>query len=322
MGLITLANESIGVALSPARGASILHMSYRAPGAPEPMPILSRAVPGEDPLAKPACFIMAPWTNRVAAAGFTFGARRYPLRPSSADGSAIHGDVRARAFTIIDRTPVTARLGFDSRAAPEVNFPWPFALEARYEIDGARLEVDLTLRSRATESFPAGLGLHPYLPRFWGPRRERATLTAEVAARYPLAGNIPIGPAVDDDLCARLRRGLMPQAHLDDVFSGWSGRAAISAAGVTCTLARQALASHRKPRPESEDPDALVIYAPRTKAGEDEPFIAVEPVTMINDGVNQLAAGNPWTGVVILAPGEELRRIYTFTVTGSPVRGE
>ena len=51
----------------------------------------------------------------------------------------------------------------------------------------------------------------------------------------------------------------------------------------------------------------LVCYAPA-----DRPVIAVEPAANANDGVNLLAAGEPDSGVIELAPGATLEASFTL----------
>jgi aldose 1-epimerase len=143
-----------------ARGASIVRWETSAG-----MPIVSRNVAGEDERAKPGCFIMSPWTNRVARARMSFRGREYALdKRVAADGTAMHGDVRSHPWTIVDRSPVSARLTFESRSiAGGANFPWAFGAEVRYELVRSVLRIDLTLRNRADEPMPLRHGAAPVL---------------------------------------------------------------------------------------------------------------------------------------------------------------
>ena len=53
----------------------------------------------------------------------------------------------------------------------------------------------------------------------------------------------------------------------------------------------------------------VIVYSP-----EGEPFFAIEPVSHANDGFNLLAAGQPGTGVVVLAAGESLEASFSLCV--------
>jgi len=76
---------------------------------------------------------------------------------------------------------------------------------------------------------------------------------------------------------------------LDNVFTGWSGRADVVApsSGV-----RAALSADRACR-------FLVVYAP-----PQADFIAIEPVTHETDAFNRAAQGARDTGCRVLAPGQ------------------
>lgn len=294
----------MAVRIAADRGASLLSMTRRSSFGVE-TPIITRAVPGEDERLKPPCFVMAPWTNRVKDAVFTFKGTRHQLKASSADGSAIHGDVRSRPFKILDRSPISARLRFESVEHENVNFPWSFACEVRYEIEehGRALRVDVAILNTDKAEFPCGCGLHPYFARFDASRgTTRVKIRAGVGARYPSRANIPVGSPATDGLTRALRAGFFAGAPVDDVFAGFDGRAFVTGdARVTISA--------------SDEHGHLVVYVPRKADGDDEPFIAVEPVTMVNDGFNLFARGEKGTGVRVLQPGEWLRTWTRFEVS-------
>ena len=305
MATIVMSEGPLGVEISPEKGASILSMTFTHPDGRR-REVISRAAPGEDPLSKPACFIMAPWTNRVAEARFEFEGRVHQLKPSSADGSAIHGDVRSRAFRIVDRSPVSARLRFDSREHEGVNFPWAFGCEARYELTGSTLEARVTVENLDRTPMPAGCGLHPYFPRFFAQGTRRVGMRVPVRSRYPSVRNIPVAPARRDAVCRGLSEGTHAGAVLDDVFAGFGGVATLDW-------------DFRLRISASTNFDHVVVYVPARAVGGggggagEEPFIAVEPVTMVNDGFNLLARGARETGVVVLQPGQTLETVTRFT---------
>lgn len=294
MGDIILENDRLRLSIDPARGASILGMWLNR-GGDRWVSIIGRDMPGEDPHAKPPCFVMAPWTNRVRDARFSFARRTHTLRPSSADGTAIHGDARSRPFRILDRSPISARLAFDSREHEGVNFPWPFACEARYQIDDATLSVDLVVRNLSNEPIPAGCGLHPYFPRRIDGCASRVELNAPGCLRYPSTRMLPSGPPARDAVCRAIERRWLPRRPLDDVFA-WPARwLTIRWGEVAVQMTGTSTVSH------------LVLFSPELAPGVDAPFIAVEPVTMVNDAFNLASQGMDGTGVQVLSPGGELR---------------
>lgn len=300
---ITLTNGLMTVRIDQSRGASVLDMHWH-PRRGAAVPIIGRCVPGEDPSVKPGCFVMAPWTNRVAGARFEFGGTGYALRPGTPEGAAMHGDVRGRPWRVVDRSPESARLEFVSVEHAGVNFPFAFACVVRYEIEGLSLRVELSLINTGPVAMPAGLGLHPYFPR-WVPGESRQVrLMAPVGGRYPVWRGVPLGPASRDGLSRRLSelRG-PPGFGVDDVFEGFGGLAVLAYGTHTVRMEAGAPLGH------------LVVYMPVGAGGAPEPYVAVEPVSMVNDGFNMLGRGERGTGVRVVPPGGGMSARVDFSVT-------
>lgn len=291
------------------RGASIVSLQHRRPDG-RWLGVIARDVPGEDPRAKPPSFFMAPWTNRVRDAAFTFRGRAHRLRVSSADGTAIHGDVRSRPWRILDRSPVSARLSFDSRDHADINYPFPFACEARFELSraqagvaqgGGLLRIDLSVTNTGDGPMPAGCGIHPYFPRRLSGVDEAVLIEAPTAGRYPVERSLPTGQAVADAHTAHFASlRPIPEQEINDVFGGYGGhaRAVWPVSGVEMRMRSSPNLGH------------LVLFAPRTASGGPEPFFAIEPLTMTNDGINLFDKGWKDTGVVVLGPSESLSTWY------------
>jgi aldose 1-epimerase len=295
-----------------ARGAGLIDLVARdSSGAWRG--VIARDVPGEDARANPACFFMVPWCNRVRDASFVWGGRRVDLRPDGREPHAMHGDVRKRAWSIVDRTPVSASLAFDSLHSGlgpmgPVNFPWAFSCLARYELAtrerGLALRIELVVTSCATEALPVGAGIHPYFPRVQrvgggdGGRRE-VQLAAPVRGRFPSERCMPTGPARRDAV-ARWFDGvgpLMRGARMESL-TGYRGVCVLEWPGCRATMT------------SSPEHGQMVYFAPHGAAGGAEgpsPFIAVEPMTVAADGFNMLGRGEPDHGVVVLEPGESLK---------------
>jgi aldose 1-epimerase len=319
---ITLQHGPLRARIDHERGASLIDLHARAPRVAHAtdadvwLPIVSRGVAGEDARANPACFFMAPWCNRVRDAVFTWNGRRVALKADPRDGTAMHGDVRKRPWTILDRSPVSARLGFDSTSfagsgAP-VNFPWRFACTARYELRDASLLIAFDLTNTDTEPFPCGVGLHPYFPRVQRPGAEHASalspggrqmkLVAPVQARFPSERCMPTGPGARDAMARRLCAVQAPApGYQMDSYHGYQG---------TCVIDWPA---SRLSMTSSPNHEQLVYFAPTTQGVED-PFVAIEPMTICADGFNMLAQGRPHHGVRVLAPGETLRSWHELAV--------
>jgi len=318
---LTHGGRSARARVDHTRGAALIDL-HVTDSSGQWRPIVARDVPGEDARANPACFFMVPWCNRVRDAVFVWQGRRIALRPDGREPHAMHGDVRKRAWSIVDRSPVSARLAFESAASGAasgaglggpVNFPWAFGCEARYELAararGLALRIELNVTSRADEAFPVGAGIHPYFPRVQraGGGACQVRLAAPVRGRFPSDRCMPTGPARHDALSRRLER-LMPPAPGPqmDSYAGYGGACYLRWPGCTVTMT------------SSPEHGQMVYFGPHEalagKPAGPSPFIAVEPMTLAADGFNMMARGEADHGVVVLAPGQTLRLWHELLV--------
>jgi aldose 1-epimerase len=290
VGRIVIEHGGLRLEIDPAIGAGIADFSLRGPDGAW-WPVMRRAPLRPAHFNDLACYLLAPWSNRIAGARFEFGGHVHQLEPDWPDGTAIHGLVKDKPWRILDRSPFSARLAFDGDGLP---YPFAFACEARYEVVDRSLVCDLAVRNTGEAPMPAGCGFHPFFrKRLW--EDEECLVLCRVAGRYPATGQIPTGPAAADAVTVRLAAPHpLGRVELDDVFDGFAG-AAIGwpGAGVRAVFGASAALGH------------AVIYAP-VREGTPLPFFCLEPVSMVNDGFNALARGEPGTGVTVLAPGESL----------------
>lgn len=301
---VVIESGTARVVIEPAQGAGIADFALRGP-ANFYYPLMRRAPHGDPSPSNLACFSMAPWCNRIPGGVFAFRGVRHALRATAADGTAIHGDVRARPWRILDRTPVSARLAFESAEHPSVNYPFPFACEVRYELEGSRLTVDLSVINRGDGPMPAGCGLHPYFPRRLWDERDRLEIEAPCAGRYPARETIPSGPMRDDALCRRLRTlaPLEDSVRGSEIFGGFAGRARLAwpASGVELTIEASPNLGH------------LVLFCPHHRDGAPSPLphVALEPQSHVTDAINLADSGASGTGLAVL---ERAGRLDTRTV--------
>ena len=313
--MITLESGLLRLAVAPNVGAGVADFSIRGPGGFY-FPIMRRAAPEEGSASLLGSFFMAPWVNRIRGGRFVFGGREHAIRTNTADGMAQHGDVRKRAWRVLDRSPATASFEFDSREHGDVNWPWPFLCRARYGLDGSAsggsLDGRLSVRNLGSEPMPAACGHHPYfMRRLWNDRDE-IEVRVPVAGRYPLEHGCAVGAASDDDLTRRLRAGgPIPAGPIDDVFvaaGGGEGAGGAElrwpASGVTLRIKPSANMGH------------WVVYAPQEneRVISSLSFVAVEPQTAVNDALNLAGRGVAGTGTVVLGAGEELETGCRFEV--------
>ncbi|MBM4108428.1 MAG: hypothetical protein FJ255_06385 [Phycisphaerae bacterium] len=314
MAPVHIEHDRLSLEIDPGLGAAATDLSLRGPDGVR-YPVWRRTPPGLDASApeaftQTACFLLAPWTNRVTAGRFSFRAKEHRLRTNWPDGTAIHGEVKDRPWRLLDRSPVSARLAYDSRDYPGLqgaNFPFPFACEARYELDALRVEMSLTLTNVGKEPMPAACGWHPHFMRRLWDDRDQVLVKLGVTGRYPLHRALPTGPARDEDLSRRLRAGTpLADLELDDLFAGLDTEGDASfiewpASGVRASLWCSREITHAQ------------VYAPRVRRpgvaadpGGPATWFCVEPYTAATDAFNLAARGAPGTGMATLAPDQSL----------------
>lgn len=249
-----------------------------------------------------ASFPLVPWSNRIRDGVFTWAGRDHHLRVNFPDGTAIHGTGLEFPWTVTEHTATSLVLEFHSRDVVGVNFPWAFSARFAYELDGERFTWHMAVTNDANETFPAGLGHHPYFLRELGVGGG-AELQLNCTEAYPAVGCLPTGAPqeVEGRLDFRHQRPL-GEEFVDDCFTGRTSStlATIDYPGaLSLDIEAGALLEH------------AVVYIP-----QGEPFFAVEAVSNANDGFNLEAAGAEGTGVFLVQPGET--RSTSFTLIAQP----
>jgi aldose 1-epimerase len=299
MGVHTLENHTWHLGVLPERGASIVALRGRVGGDFAPvMRETPREAIEEGKVSRFSSFALAPYSNRIRAARFVFAGKTYALRPTTAEGTAQHGDVRARPFQVVRHEPSapepTIEASFDARHFDDINFPFPFTLRLTYRLFERTFETRLELTNVGREPMPAGFGIHPYFVRKLGP-------ALDVALGFRATGVYVTGP---DLMPTRAMESIPPELDfstprlvgdlkLDHVFGGFDGRATLSWPGSGATL-------------ETLELDCDPIFSHFILYTAPDGTLAVEPVTHATDGFNLLARGVSGTGVRTLEPGEAM----------------
>jgi len=284
-------------AIQLAAGDAAVHVAPELGGAITSYMVRGRPVLRETPATAFAtgnvrlasCYPLVPYSNRIRDATLSFGGRDHPLdRNFGSHPHAIHGVGWQRAWSVVFCEPARMQLSLvhDPSLHGERAWPWSFRATQTFELaPAASLSVTMTIANTDVEPFPFGLGWHPFF-----------AADAATAVSF-LAG----GMWENDDTQLPLHHVGVPAAWpfhdgrmrgdvvLDNVFTGWSGRADVVApsSGV-----RAALSADRACR-------FLVVYAP-----PQADFIAIEPVTHETDAFNRAAQGARDTGCRVLAPGQ------------------
>ena len=238
---------------------------------------------------------MAPWCNRVPAGRSLGAGRMIDLPPSFPDGTAIHGQVSRRAWTVVEA-------GADAATFRIVGggdgWPWPYEVIQRIRIVGLRLELSLGLTNLAPAPMPGGLGFHPWF---------RSPVLVRIGGAMIHPDNLVTLPHPVPVSGARDLRRLGRMAHgLDATWTDLSDPPIVLF------------------RPDAGLRSTFTIDAPTrfvTAANLFDDAIAVEPQTHAPDGLGRLARGEPG-GLTLVAPGAtlELRVAIDFDQVEDPDR--
>jgi aldose 1-epimerase len=240
-----------------------------------------------------ASFPLVPWCNRIRDGRFEWNGRTVQLAPNRPDSPhTLHGIGWSRPWRVTSRDTGWIELAFEDGGRGD----WPFAFAAtqRYTLDAEGLAVTLALRNTGTESLPAGLGHHPFLPH----RSEGAgtRLTAAVDAIWLSDVDVlPTALSTTHPVLGALRAGTrIDRFALDNNFTGFGHQARVEwPDGHALVL-------------EGEAPlDFFVLYSP-----SDRNVFVIEAVSNCTDWMNLRRAPRSepaaHVGGTGLAPGATL----------------
>lgn len=234
---------------------------------------------------------LVPFSNRIGEATLLWQGTQHPLvRNNGAEPHAIHGVGWQRPWEVLEQDGPFLMLAYEHRA----DAAWPFAFDSSqtFRVKPGMLEMTLSVTNQSDRPAPAGLGWHPYFVK-----RTRSHLGFEATGRWEMdQDKLPTvrgpSPGLDTD-CAFL--------DVDHCFDGWSGAAVLRdellQVRVTSSL-------HR-----------LVVFTNETRE-----FVAIEPVSHVNNAVNLVAAGADAQalGLVVLQPGESMSAQMAIEVERAP----
>jgi aldose 1-epimerase len=232
-----------------------------------------------------------PWSNRIGAGGFEHDGAFHAIAPNRPDQrDPIHGDGWLQPWRVSHRTPESATALLMARGFR--GLPYAYDAEQCWTLVAGGLDQSLRVTHRGAASLPYGLGLHPWLPRGPGTR-----LQAEVrgvwlsgADLLPTAHTSRLPPGWE--LPARIP---MQAPFIDNVFTGWDGRARVAWPDRALALELHMLPL-QTPGGERA-PEYLHLYRP--DAGD---AFCIEPVTQAIDAFH--LADRP--GLVTLRDAESM----------------
>lgn len=126
--------------------------------------------------------ILFPVVGRLAGDRILVDGAPHPMRQ--------HGFARTAGFALAERDGASCRLSLAADDATRQAFPFDFALDLAYRVEGAALSVVGTVRNAGTVDMPASFGFHPAfrwpLP-YGAPAADHAvTFAADEAATLPV----------------------------------------------------------------------------------------------------------------------------------------
>lgn len=235
---------------------------------------------------------LVPFSNRVAQARLVWAGTSHPLvQNNAAEPHAIHGVGWQRPWEVLDASEQFALLSYEHKA----DGAWPFAFDTSqaFRLSEGALEITLSMTNQSSTPAPAGLGWHPYFVK-----RANSHLHFAASGRWEMgADKLPTQrvPATGlDTACAAL--------DVDHCFEGWQGEVLL-----TDDQLRIRVASNLQ---------RLVVF---TNATRD--FVAIEPVSHVNNAANLMASG-AWSadelGLRVLQPGESMSAVMSIRVEDTP----
>lgn len=252
-------------------------------------------------------YLMAPWSNRIAQAAFEFEGKRYPLRQTFPDGTAIHGDVRHRRWEVISASGEKFEAKLDSRAFNDFNYPFALVFQYSVELSSRRILVRFSIENVDQHRAPVGFGFHPFLKRCLTEKDSDIVVILPAENVYPDEQCIPTAPAVPvsgrTDLRAKKFIGTPNLDHCYTQLTSDTIRMIYPGSGVEIDFKIDPVFKH------------VIVYAPNHSDGIPRNFVAVEPATNVNDGFNLFARGWPGTGVKVLEPAEVWGGVWEISLS-------
>lgn len=245
-----------------------------------------------------AAYPLVPFSNRVADGHFRFDGAEYRMKPNfGGEPHVIHGNGWEHPWELELLSDDSATLQLEWH--PPYDRPmdeWPFAYRAqvRFDLREESLAVGMVIENIDQRPQPVGLGFHPYFPRRSGVKLGFSADTVWTNdERHLPALRVP---ATGEWSFERMRA--VEGEAIDNCYAGWDGAAFLRWPddGLALTVSASPAFRH------------LVLFTPPEKD-----FIAVEPVSNMNDALNH--AGVTDRGMTILAPAERLEGHIHFALT-------
>lgn len=216
--LVMLDNGMLRLTVNPDVGGAVVRFDRLTARGPEPL-MRPGSASERDP-NRLAMYPLVPWSNRIGGGGFAWRGRHYTLADNMpGEPLPIHGDGWQRAWQVEEQGDTRLRLGLRSFHQP----PFDYRAELTYRLENDALEVALAVTHLGESPAPYGLGLHPWFPR-------SAAVSVDAAAEGVWEVDDVQLPTEWRRLSAGepwdFSRGTtLPERKIDNLFTGWNGRA-------------------------------------------------------------------------------------------------
>lgn len=283
--LISQSFGDLTLVLAPELGGAIAALRWRGNDILRPLP-----EEGEQRANLSGCFPLVPYSNRIAQGRFFFKDQQVTVKRNFGDHPhPLHGNGWLSAWELTAQTSdsLTLSLAHQAEGASLEDWPWPFKATQVFVLTGSGLQITLNILNLAKQSVPAGLGFHPYFAN-------AANCEVQFIAQKVWLNNDDSLPAREVAIpeCWNYESFRHPlPATVDNCFTQWNGSAVVRW-------------PRRKIQARISSPDArnAVFFTPVAEKN----FVAIEPVTHINNAIHLFPVDGKDQSMNLLAPGESL----------------
>ncbi|MGL5990123.1 MAG: aldose 1-epimerase [Plesiomonas sp.] len=262
---LTLTCGPMRLEITAAYGGAISALRYRDTDILRPLPA------GQTAANQASSFPLVPFSNRIAYAQCRVDDALVQLTPNF-DGHAhvIHGNGWQSCWQVEQASQTNAVLTFehDALSAAKLGaWPWPFKATQYFTLTADSLHLSLSIQNNADHPTPVGLGFHPYFADAAEALLQMQTNGVWLNSEEMLPfAHTPVPEQWDYTQAQAARLG-----SVDNCFTGWQGSARIiwPKKGLQAELS-------------APDVSHVVLFIPPVEKN----FIAVEPVSHVNNAIN------------------------------------
>jgi aldose 1-epimerase len=266
---ITLQCGQIKLILLPSLGGSISSFQFDNKN-------ILRPWDGSDNVRKTASYPLVPFSNRMALGVLPCESEDRKINLNFGDHPhSIHGIGWQNSWEVANLDHHSCVLLFKHDAIHEKKEAWPFSFIAKqvFVLNENQLDMTLSVTNLDQEPMPVGLGWHPYF-------QQSPLATVEAPSQYAWVNgtdSLPLQRVLCEGSFDFTKPRLLEGIAIDNCFEKWCGKATIQhpSWGLTVSI-------------HSPNLNYLVMFTPP----DNDDFIAIEPVTHLNNAAHQKSPEN------------------------------